>query len=365
MGTEMLVSLAQDAPISTRLTLVDAASERGLKVRVMADGVGGEVVAVGGTLTTDVASLPGVIRVQAVHKPYMMASLEARSTSTVIVGNVAIGNSDPVIMAGPCSIESRDNLIEIAIAAKEAGASILRGGAFKPRTSPYSFQGLGEEGLTHLAAAREATGMPVVTEVMEVDQVDLIAGYADMFQIGTRNMSNFSLLKRVGSAGLPVLLKRGYSATIEEFLMSAEYLMAHGSSQVVLCERGIRTFDSTFRFNLDLNAVPGLKELTHLPVIVDPCHGTGRRSLVKRMSMAAIAAGADGLMVEVHPDPDNALSDGYQTITPAELATIDRISRAMLGAIKLAETEDESLHEVHQPTPILPRSEPAELIASA
>jgi len=341
----MLVSLAPDAPDSTRHNLLAAAIERGLKAQVLADGQGGEVVGIGGTLGPDVARLPGVTRVQAVHKPYMLASLEAREPSTVMVGDVVIGGGTPVVMAGPCSIESRENLIEIAHAAKAAGARILRGGAFKPRTSPYSFQGLGEDGLKHLAAAREATGMPVVTEVMEVDLVDLVASYADMLQIGTRNMSNFSLLKRVGAAGKPVLLKRGFSATVDEWLMSAEYLMAHGTADVVLCERGIRTFDSTFRFNLDLNVIPGIKELTHLPIVVDPCHGTGRRSLVKPMSLAGLAAGADGLFLEVHPDPDNALSDGYQTITPAELSNIVRLSRAMLQALRESE-EEQSLADV-------------------
>jgi len=335
----MLVTLAQDAPESTRTSLLTHSMEQGLTARVLDDGAGGSVIGIGGTLKTDVGVLPGVTRVQTVHKPYMLASLDARTPSTVMVGDVPIGNGEPVIFAGPCSIESRENLIETARQAKAAGARILRGGAFKPRTSPYSFQGLGEEGLKHLAAAREATGMPVVTEVMEVDQVDLVASYADMLQIGTRNMANFSLLKRVGRAGKPVLLKRGFSATVDEWLMSAEYLMAHGTADVVLCERGIRTFDSTFRFNLDLNVIPGVKELTHLPVVVDPCHGTGRRSLVKPMSLAGIAAGADGLFIEVHPDPDNALSDGYQTITPRELATINRLTGAMLAALRDAEDE--------------------------
>lgn len=338
----MLVTLGHDAPESTRLAVLAAAAARGLRTRELANDCGGKVIGIGGAPAEDLSALPGVVEVKPVHKPYMLASLEARGASTVRLGDVAIGAAatEPVVMAGPCSIESRENLIEIARAAKANGAHILRGGAFKPRTSPYSFQGLGEEGLRHLAAAREATGMPVVTEVMEVDQVDLVASYADMLQIGTRNMSNFSLLKRVGASGAPVLLKRGFSATIEELLMSAEYLLAHGSSDVVLCERGIRTFDSTFRFNLDLNAIPGLKELTHLPVIVDPCHGTGRRSLVKPMALAGLAAGADGLMVEVHPEPDAALSDGYQTITPDDLGRITRISRAMLGAIQEAEESE-------------------------
>ncbi|MGN6033551.1 MAG: 3-deoxy-7-phosphoheptulonate synthase [Thermomicrobiales bacterium] len=338
----MLVTLGNDAPESTRMAVLAAAAARGLRAKVMDGDVGKTVIGIGGAPADDLSVLPGVLAVQPVHKPYMLASLEARGASTVRVGDVTIGAGapEPVVMAGPCSIESRENLIEIARAAKANGAHILRGGAFKPRTSPYSFQGLGEEGLRHLAAAREATGMPVVTEVMEVDQVDLVAGYADMLQIGTRNMANFSLLKRVGASGKPVLLKRGFSATIEELLMSAEYLLAHGATDVVLCERGIRTFDTTFRFNLDLNAIPGLKELTHLPVIVDPCHGTGRRSLVKPMALAGLAAGADGLMVEVHPNPDAALSDGYQTIMPEELGQIARISRAMLGAMQEAEAAE-------------------------
>ncbi|HEU0165505.1 MAG TPA: 3-deoxy-7-phosphoheptulonate synthase, partial [Thermomicrobiales bacterium] len=347
-GTEaaMLISLAQNAPESTRARLLAAARERGLNAQVMPDELGGLVMGIGGQLGSDVSELPGVTRVQTIHKPYMMASLDARASSTVTVGDVMIGNGNQVVMAGPCSVESEESQIEIAIAAKAAGAHILRGGAFKPRTSPYSFQGLGEEGLKHLAKAREITGMPIVTEVMDSEQVDLVAEYSDMLQIGSRNMANFSLLKRAGAAGRPILLKRGFSATIDEFLMSAEYLMAAGCHQVVLCERGIRTFDTTFRFNLDLNAVPGLKELTHLPVIVDPCHGTGRRSMVKPMSLAGLAAGADGLMVEVHPDPDNALSDGYQTITPAELAKINRLGRAMLATLREAELEEDDLAAV-------------------
>ncbi|MGC4107724.1 MAG: 3-deoxy-7-phosphoheptulonate synthase [Thermomicrobiales bacterium] len=338
----MLVTLGHDAPESTHSAVLAAAAARGLRTKVMDGDQGHTVIGIGGAPAEDISLLPGVVAVKPVHKPYMLASLEARGASTIRVGDVLIGADapEPVVMAGPCSIESRENLIEIARTAKANGAHILRGGAFKPRTSPYSFQGLGEEGLRHLADAREATGMPVVTEVMEADQVDLIAEYADMMQIGTRNMSNFALLKRVGASGVPVLLKRGFSATIEELLMSAEYLLAHGSTDVVLCERGIRTFDTTFRFNLDLNAVPGLKELTHLPVIVDPCHGTGRRSLVKPMALAGLAAGADGLMVEVHPNPDAALSDGYQTITPEELGHISRISRAMLGAMQDAEAAE-------------------------
>lgn len=215
----------------------------------------------------------------------------------------------------------------------EAGADILRGGAFKPRTSPYAFQGLGEDGLRLLAEAREATGLPVVTEVMAPDQVALVAAYADMLQVGARNMANFPLLRKVGAAGKPVLLKRGFSATVEEWLMAAEYVMASGNAEVVLCERGIRGFDPAFRFNLDLNAVPLAKDLSHLPVVVDPSHGTGRRELVGRMALAGLACGADGLIVEVHPDPEQALCDGSQTITPAELSALVRAGRAVHTAL--------------------------------
>jgi 3-deoxy-7-phosphoheptulonate synthase len=337
----MLITLSHDAPPSTRAAVLTAALERGLQVQGMGNGRGGEVIGVAGNLHLDHLDLPGVESIQSVHKPYMLASREARDTSVVVVGNVAIGNGEPVIMAGPCSIESLDDQVAIARDVKRAGAHVLRGGAFKPRSSPYSFQGLGEDGLKALATAREATGMPVVTEVMEPDQVELVASYADMLQIGSRNMANFPLLKRVGRTNVPVLLKRGFSATQEEFLMSAEYIMAGGNANVVLCERGIRAFDSAFRFTLDLNVVPSLRELTHLPIVVDPSHGTGRRSLVARMAMAGLAAGADGLMLEVHPDPENALSDGYQTITPAELAHICRRGRAVHEALRGFDEADE------------------------
>ncbi|HEU0116783.1 MAG TPA: 3-deoxy-7-phosphoheptulonate synthase, partial [Thermomicrobiales bacterium] len=248
-------------------------------------------------------------------------------------GDVRIGGGRPVTMAGPCVVEGRDQLIEAARAVKAAGADMLRGGAFKPRTSPYAFQGLGEEGLRCLAAARDATGLPVVTEVMEPDQVALVAAYSDMLQVGARNMANFPLLRKVGASDKPVLLKRGFSATIEEWLMSAEYILAAGNPNVVLCERGIRAFDPATRFTLDLTAVPLVKELSHLPIVVDPSHGTGRRSLVRAMALAGLAAGADGLIVEVHPSPDTAKCDGAQTIEPAELNRIIRQGRALLAAM--------------------------------
>jgi 3-deoxy-7-phosphoheptulonate synthase len=336
----MLVQIGTGAD-STRQHILHLAAERNMLASVMDSGEGGQVISVGGSLEEDIASLPGVLRVLMKHQPFAMASLEARERSTVTVGDVVIGGKRPVMIAGPCSVEGRDAIIEQARLAQVAGANLLRGGAFKPRTSPYSFQGHGELGLQMLVDAREATGLPIVTEVMEPDQVELVSGYADMLQVGSRNMANFSLLKACGRSSKPVLLKRGFSATLEEFLMSAEYIMAHGNPNVVLCERGIRTADSAFRFNLDLNIVPGVRAVSHLPIIVDPSHGTGRRELVHRMALAGIAAGADGLAIEVHPDPDNALSDGMQTITPAELQRI--VHRVAALSAVLAATEDELL----------------------
>jgi 3-deoxy-7-phosphoheptulonate synthase len=236
--------------------------------------------------------------------------------------NCTVGSEQVIVIAGPCAVESRSQLMETAWAAKEAGAQMLRGGAFKPRTSPYSFQGMGEEGLKILAEAREETGLHIVTEVMASEQVPLVASYADVLQIGTRNMQNYALLHAVGEAKKPVLLKRGMMSTLEELLMSAEYILSHGNLHVMLCERGIRTFETYTRNTLDINAVPALKELTHLPVIVDPSHATGKASLVKSVSRAAVAAGADGLIIEVHPDPEKALSDGYQSLNPKEFASL-------------------------------------------
>jgi 3-deoxy-7-phosphoheptulonate synthase len=329
----MIIEMRATAPESTTAAILQRASERRLVANTLVNERGATVIGIGGSIPFEHLDLAGIARIETVHKPFMLASREVREASTVMVGDVAIGAGDPVIMAGPCVIEDRESLIDNARAVQRAGATILRGGAFKPRTSPYSFQGLGEEGLRHLADAREATGMPVVTEVMEPEQVELVAAYADMLQIGSRNMANFPLLKKVGAAGKPVLLKRGFSATMEELLMSAEYILSHGNPDVVLCERGIRGFDAAFRFNLDLNVVPALKELTHLPVIVDPSHGTGQRSLVARMAMAGMAAGADGLIVEVHPNPDSAMCDASQTITPSTLAQIHRGVQALHGAL--------------------------------
>lgn len=329
----MIIEMRMDAPPSTATAILAAAKEHRLTANTLVNDRGAEVIGVGGSIPVERLDLPGIERVAPVHKPFMLASSEMRGPSSVMVGDVPVGGSDPVTMAGPCVIEDRAGLIEAARAVQAAGARILRGGAFKPRTSPYSFQGLGEEGLQHLAAARDITGMPVVTEVMEPDQVELVAEYADMLQIGSRNMANFPLLKRAGTSQKPVLLKRGFSATVEEFLMSAEYILSHGNPNVILCERGIRGFDSMFRFNLDLNAIPAIKELSHLPIIVDPSHGTGKRSLVARMAMAGMAAGADGLIVEAHPNPDSALCDATQTITPDVLFQIQQGVGAMHAAL--------------------------------
>ncbi len=263
-------------------------------------------------------AMPGVESVVPILQPFKLASREFKPTRTVVkVRDVEIGGDRVVVMAGPCSVENKDQILETARAVKEAGATILRGGAFKPRTSPYAFQGLGEEGLRLLAAAREETGLAIVTEVLKSEDVDLVAETADMIQIGARNVQNFALLKRVGEVGKPVLLKRGMATTIQEFLMAAEYVLSEGTYDVVLCERGIRTFETATRFTLDLNAVPVLKKHSHLPVIVDPSHGTGHWEYVTPMAKAAIACGADGLMVEVHIRPEVAMSDGVQSLKPA------------------------------------------------
>jgi 3-deoxy-7-phosphoheptulonate synthase len=261
--------------------------------------------------------MPGVESVVPILQPFKLASREFKATpSTVKVGDAEFGGTRLPVVAGPCSVESEEMIMQLALLAKDAGASILRGGAFKPRTSPYAFQGMGKEGLRVLAQAREATGLAIVTEVLKPEDVDLIAEYADMLQIGARNMQNFALLKRVGEVGKPVLLKRGMASTIQEFLMAAEYILSEGNYNVVLCERGIRTFETATRFTLDLNAVPVLKKLSHLPVIVDPSHGTGHWEYVAPMAKAGVACGADGLMIEVHMRPEVAVSDGIQSLKP-------------------------------------------------
>ena len=262
------------------------------------------------------AALPGVETVTPISRPFKLTSREFHPEDTVIrVRDVAIGDGSFTVMAGPCSVESREQLFETADGVAAAGAKVLRGGAFKPRTSPYAFQGLGLEGLRLLAEARERTGLPVITEVMEPAQVDLVAEYADIVQIGTRNMQNYSLLKACGRVQKPILLKRAFAGTIEEWLMSAEYIMSSGNPNVILCERGIRTFETYMRNTLDLGAVPLLHHLTHLPVITDPSHATGKRVLVKPLVLGSVAVGADGVILEVHPRPEEALSDGEQSLT--------------------------------------------------
>jgi 3-deoxy-7-phosphoheptulonate synthase len=265
----------------------------------------------------------GVERIVPILRPFKLASRDFHPSDSVFqINGHSIGSQKIIVMAGPCAVESREQIIETAFKVKEAGAHLLRGGAFKPRTSPYSFQGLGEEGLRYLADAREATGLAVVTEVMSPEQVPLVAHYADVLQVGTRNMQNYALLHAVGEAMMPVLLKRGLMSTIEELLMSAEYILSHGNGRVILCERGIRTFETYTRNTLDINAVPVLKELTHLPVMVDPSHATGKWHLVNAASKAAVAAGADGLIIEVHPNPEMAASDGAQSLKPDRFAEL-------------------------------------------
>jgi 3-deoxy-7-phosphoheptulonate synthase len=279
------------------------------------------------------AHLSGIQEIIPITKPFKLASREFRPADTVVdVGGVGIGGGQVVVMAGPCSVESEEMLLQTARFVAAAGAKVLRGGAFKPRTSPYSFQGLGEAGLRMLAAARDETGLKVITEVITPSDVELVARYADILQIGTRNMQNYALLQEAGRSGRPVMLKRGMSSTIEEWLLAAEYILSQGNRDVLLCERGIRTFEHSTRFTLDLNAVPLVRELSHLPVIVDPSQGTGRWALVGPMSLAAVAAGAHGIIVEVHPHPDSALSDGAQSLDFAAfeglMADLRRLSEA-------------------------------------
>ncbi len=266
-------------------------------------------------------AMPGVDRVMPILKPYKLASRQTHPDDTVIhVGSCSLGGGAFALIAGPCSVESEEQYMKAARLARDAGASMLRGGAYKPRTSPYSFQGLGEDGLKIMAAAREETGLPIVTELMDPRDVEIVLRYANVIQIGTRNMQNFQLLSEVGKVERPVLLKRGMSATIEELLMAAEYILKEGNSDVILCERGIRTFETATRFTLDLSAIPVIKKHSHLPVVVDPSHATGKRDLVLPLSLASVAVGADGLLVETHPDPEEALCDGSQSLPVSEFA---------------------------------------------
>jgi 3-deoxy-7-phosphoheptulonate synthase len=339
----MLVVMRQGATPSEIAGVVGAIETRGWKAHPIP---GAQRTAIGitgnrGALERPVfESMPGVLEVIPVTHAYKLVSREVKPEDSVVkIGGVSVGAGGFTIIAGPCAVESLDQMLTVARQVKANGASLLRGGAFKPRTSPYSFQGLGEEGLKILASAREETGLPVVTEAIDAESVDLVERYADAIQIGARNMQNFSLLKRAGRAKKPVLLKRGLAATLEEFLMSAEYILSEGNYDVILCERGVRTFSDFSRNTLDLAVVPAVKQLSHLPILVDPSHGTGRRDKVVPMSRGAAAVGADGLIVEVHHDPDRALSDGPQSITPAafgalvsELRQITQVLGKTLGS---------------------------------
>jgi 3-deoxy-7-phosphoheptulonate synthase len=278
--------------------------------------------------------LPNVAEAIRVSKPYKLVSRETKREDTVVsVNGVPIGGDEIVLCGGPCSVESREQILESARAVKAVGGQLLRGGAYKPRTSPYSFQGLGEEGLRYLAEARAETGLGIVTEAIDVETFDLVEHYADCVQIGARNMQNFSLLRRAGRSRKPILLKRGMSSTLEEFLMAAEYILADGNYNVILCERGVRTFADHTRNTLDLSVVPAVQSLSHLPIIVDPSHGTGKRDKVLPMALASIAAGASGLIVEVHPAPERALSDGYQSLDPAQFGELADECRAIANLL--------------------------------
>jgi len=316
----MLVVMRQGATAEQIRGVVEAVEARGYKAHPI-PGAQRTAIGITGNKGAEEApvfeTLPGVLEVIPVTHAYKLVSREVKPEDTVVkVGGVSVGGPGLVVVAGPCAVESREQLLTVARALKAAGAHLLRGGAYKPRTSPYSFQGLGEEGLKLLAEAREATGLPIVTEALDTESLELVERYADAIQIGARNMQNFSLLKRAGRSRKPVVLKRGLSATLEEFLMSAEYILAEGNYQVILCERGVRTFSDFSRNTLDLAVVPAVKSMSHLPILVDPSHGTGRRDKVAPLSRAAAAVGADGLMIEVHHDPNRALSDGPQSITP-------------------------------------------------
>ncbi|MDT8340927.1 MAG: 3-deoxy-7-phosphoheptulonate synthase, partial [Longimicrobiales bacterium] len=327
----MLVVMKQNASPAEIDAVVGAIREMGYGATPIPGGQRTAVGLIGNDGRVDTASLqgmPGVLECIPVTHPYKQVSREWREEDTVVTlaNGTVIGGTEVVLMAGPCSVESREQILTAARHLRVAGATILRGGAFKPRTSPYAFQGLGEEGLRLLAEARAETGMAVVTEALDAPGVELVARYADIIQIGARNMQNYPLLRRAGQMGKPVLLKRGMSATIEEFLLAAEYILAEGNPEVILCERGVRGFDTHTRNILDLTAIPVVQGLSHLPIIADPSHGTGIRSKVAPMARAAVAAGADGLMVEVHPEPTRALSDGAQSLYPEQFdALVDQI----------------------------------------
>ncbi len=325
----MLVVMRHDATADDVRRVVTTIEELGYQARPMPGAQRTAVGLVGNDGRVEagrLSALPGVKEVIHVTQPYKQVSREWRPEPTIVelAGGVKIGGPEVVVIGGPCSVESEQQILETARIVRDAGGAMLRGGAYKPRTSPYSFQGLGKKGLKLLALARAETGLPIVTEAMDSESVDAVAEVADVIQIGARNMQNFSLLKRAGRIGKPILLKRGPAATITELLLSAEYLLAEGNHDVILCERGIRGFDGSTRNVFDITAIPVVKELSHLPIVADPSHGTGRRTKVIPMARAAVAAGADGLLVEVHPQPDRALSDGEQSLYPEQFQALMR-----------------------------------------
>jgi 3-deoxy-7-phosphoheptulonate synthase len=335
----MLIVMNHDATEQDVRRVVKTIEDLGYEARPMPGKQRTAVGLVGNDGKVDggrLEALAGVLRVIHVSQPYKQVSREWRAEPTVIKldNGTRIGGNEIVMMAGPCSVESEAQIIGIAHRLRAAGATILRGGAFKPRTSPYSWQGLGIEGLELLARAREETGLAIVTEALDTEMVDIVAEHADIIQIGARNMQNFPLLRRAGQTGKPVLLKRGMAATIKELLLSAEYILAEGNEQVILCERGVRGFDNHTRNLLDLTAIPVVHSLSHLPIIADPSHGTGIRAKVIPMARAAVAAGADGLMIEVHPDPDHALSDGAQSLTPDQFDELTEQVGPIASAIR-------------------------------
>ncbi|TVP55630.1 MAG: 3-deoxy-7-phosphoheptulonate synthase [Gemmatimonadales bacterium] len=334
----MLVVMKQSATEEAIARVVETIEAMGYEARPIPGHQRTAIGLVGNDGRVDSARLEGlggVLEVISVSHPYKQVSREWKADDTIVTlaNGTRIGGSEIAIMAGPCAVENEEQILGVAHTLREMGATILRGGAFKPRTSPYSFQGLGVEGLELLARAREATGLAIVTEAIDSEGVEIVKEYADIIQIGARNMQNYPLLRRAGQSGLPVLLKRGMSATIKELLLAAEYLLAEGNSQVILCERGVRSFDTHTRNLLDLTAIPVVKSLSHLPIIADPSHGTGLRSKVTPMARAAVAAGADGLMIEVHPQPDMALSDGAQSLYPEQFAELMKQIRVIARAL--------------------------------
>ncbi|WP_405284537.1 3-deoxy-7-phosphoheptulonate synthase [Gaopeijia maritima] len=334
----MLVVMKHNASEAAIDAVVDAIQDMGYGARPIPGGQRTAVGLIGNDGRVDKARLEGmegVLECISVTQPYKQVSREWREENTLVrlPNGTVIGGREIVLMAGPCAVESEEQILTAARQVRAAGATVLRGGAFKPRTSPYSFQGLGEDGLKLLAKAREETGMAIITEAIDPEGVDLVAEYADVIQIGARNMQNYPLLRRAGQTGKPVLLKRGMSATITEFLLAAEYILAEGNDDVILCERGVRSFDTHTRNLLDLTAIPVVKGLSHLPIVADPSHGTGLRSKVVPMGRAAVAAGADGLIVEVHPDPTRALSDGAQSLYPEQFTELVEQTRVIAQAI--------------------------------